>query len=140
MAKLVHEIKVNSDADNVWDVIADLGELDMWSPSLIHDENQLSRYGNPEIGGHHNLPGIEETKVRIVEWETGRRIGYAITGVEGIRSLRNNFSIRPEGDDTTVTCTLNFEVNESEADVVDVKKDFDIYMAESLACLKHYAM
>jgi hypothetical protein len=138
MSKLIREVKVNSSADNVWELVAVLGELDMWSPSLPCGDDDPCRFNCVEIG-RKSGPFNGDTASRIVEWETGTVIGYDIQGVTGVKSLRNNITVESLGDDTKVVSTVRFELDGSGTDVHDVRKNFDLYMLESLNCLKHYA-
>ena len=136
MPKIERQVTIASLTDKVWEIIADLGEMDMWSTAAKEEIDPLRKCivcgGNP-----HELPLGSEARVHIIGWDEGRRIGYRVTDVEGVNSMRIDIAIRPEVDGTAATFILDFDVNDP-TDVSDVVRKFELYAVDSLACLNRH--
>lgn len=69
--------------------------------------------------------------------EAGSRIGYNITGVESVSSLRTDIAIRPAEDGSVVSYNLDYKVVD-ESERSEVEGRFDCAVHASLACLKKF--
>ena len=136
MPRIEREARISSPVEKVWDVVANLGEGDMWSGApleRIDPDRHCIVCGGPA----HELPFGPEAILRVAEWQQGRQIGYNVTGVESVSSLRTDIAIRPGEGGSVVSYSLDFKVsNESEGS--EIEACFDSAVNGSLACLKKF--
>ena len=138
MPKLEHEVSIASPAHRVWEVVSDLGKVDMWSSTAV-EKLDPTRMCVVCGGSPHELPFGPDAMVRMDQWDEGERIGYRVTSVEDVKSMRIDISVRPKGDGAAVTFAFDFEVDDGVTDRSAVERRFDQSPVESLACLKRCA-
>ena len=136
MPKIEREASIASPLTKVWDVVADLGEGDMWSGAPLErldPDRRCIVCGGPT----HELPFGPEATVRVAEWKQGSRIGYDVTGVESVSSLRIDVAIGPEEGGSVVSYSLDFK-GSSKSKGSEAEGRFDSAVNDSLGCLKTF--
>ena len=65
------QVKINAPMDKVWEVLADFGATDKWSPVI--SKSYSTTEANGGVGaGRHCQTSFGALKEQIVEWEEGR--------------------------------------------------------------------
>ncbi len=107
MAEITKETHIARPPDEVWAVLADFAGISTWAPNVDH--SCLTTAQTEGIGAVRRIQaGRNVVLERIVEWETGERLGYAITGLPPvIKSVTNTWTLTgdPAGAGTQVALT-----------------------------------
>jgi len=92
-------------AAEVWDALADFGEIVRWAPNVDHSCLMSSQTSG--VGTVRRIQAGRRTLVeRVVEWVPGQQLGYVIEGLPGIvRSLQSTWHLDERGPRTVVSLT-----------------------------------
>ena len=92
-------------AAEVWDALADFGEIVRWAPNVDHSCLMSSQTSG--VGTVRRIQAGRRTLVeRVVEWQPSERLGYVIEGLPGIvRSLQSTWHLDERGPRTVVSLT-----------------------------------
>jgi len=91
-------------AADVWDALADFGEIVRWAPNVDH--SCLLSAQTSGVGTVRRIQAGRRTLVeRVVEWRPGERLGYDIEGLPVVRSLRSTWHLDERGARTVVSLT-----------------------------------
>ncbi|MDE0676425.1 MAG: SRPBCC family protein [Acidimicrobiaceae bacterium] len=91
-------------AADVWDALADFGEIVRWAPNVDH--SCLLSAQTSGVGTVRRIQAGRRTLVeRVVEWQPGERLGYDIEGLPVVRSLRSTWHLDERGPRTVVSLT-----------------------------------
>ena len=103
MAEISEVETISRSADAVWAVLADFGAISRWAPNVDH--SCLTTEQRQGVGATRRVQvGRNAFLERIVEWEPGRRLAYAIDGLPPVvRSVTNTWTLEASGNSTTVT-------------------------------------
>ena len=96
MTEIKKQIKISAPADKVWDVIADLGNVVTWSPTVV--KSRLTTEKLRGVGAKRELILEKGQKVKeeIVEWNEGQSYKFKIPGGFGpIKELHETWSVKP---------------------------------------------
>ena len=89
-------------AAEVWDALADFGEIVRWAPNVDHSCLMSSQTSG--VGTARRIQAGRRTLVeRVVEWQPGERLGYVIEGLPVVRSLRSTWHLDERGPRTVVS-------------------------------------
>jgi carbon monoxide dehydrogenase subunit G len=98
----VSPIEVDATPEEVWAVLADFGGIARWVPTIDHScvISEISE----GVGAVRRIQvGRTALLERVLEWEPGVALAYAIEGLPPVlRSVENRWTIVPVGDRTRV--------------------------------------
>ena len=109
MAEVVEEIHIERSAEAVWAALADFGGISRWAPNVDH--SSLTTEQRTGTGAVRRVQvGRKALLERVVQWEPGQTLGYAIEGLPPVvQSVTNTWKLDGAGDATTVTLTSRVE-------------------------------
>ncbi|MCH7998933.1 MAG: SRPBCC family protein [Chloroflexi bacterium] len=110
MSKITKQITINAPAEKVWDIVADFGSISKWAPNVTNSYSTTEANGGVGAGRHCDVVGFGAIEEEIVEWKESRSLTYEVEDVGPIKSLRNESSVRGDGDRTVVTFTLDYQM------------------------------
>ena len=109
MAEVVETMKIEGSPDQVWAALGAFGGISRWAPNVDHScltTNQTEGVGcvrRVQVGRNALLE-------RVVDWQEGERLSYAIDGLPPVvRSAVNTWALESDGDSTTVTLTTEVD-------------------------------
>ena len=96
-------------AAEVWEALADFGEIVRWAPNVDH--SCLLSAQTEGAGTVRRIQAGRRTLVeRVVEWQPGERLGYDIEGLPAVvRSLQNTWQLDERGPRTVVSVTSRID-------------------------------
>ena len=106
--RLDRTITLDAPAGRVWQILADFGAIDRWSPVINHSasvDGPTSGVGATracEVAGI--FPNVVE---RATEWDEGRSLTFEIEGAPMMRSVNSTWSAEPDGGRTVVTARVD---------------------------------
>jgi len=97
------QIIIAAQPDAVWAVLAEFGHISRWAPNVDH-----SCLTTPTATGVDAVRRVQVGRnallERVVEWELGHRLSYAIDGLPPVvTSVTNTWRLEPVGVSTRVT-------------------------------------
>lgn len=110
MAEIAHATSIARPPEVVWAALADFGGISRWAPNVDH--SCLTTSQREGVGAVRRVQvGRNALLERVVEWEPGDRIAYAIEGLPPVvRAAVNTWSLEAsqsrEGDDDATEVTL----------------------------------
>ena len=137
MPSIVRLVNIRSSIEKVWDIIADDDQDDSWS---LAEGSNIGKVDH-ECGviQHCQLAEVSSASIRLSEWNKGARIGYDISGIEGVESMRNRIDLRAMDQETEAKISLDFETVDSQGQVPTLEEELSHSMEQSLECLKYFA-
>ncbi len=110
MSSLTQSVEIDAAKDEVWEVLADLGTVSRWAPTIT--ESAMIGDASEGVGAvrtceHVKMGTLEET---VVSWSEGEAYAYDVTaGLPfPMKALRNNWSVDEQGSRTKVTLHQEF--------------------------------
>ena len=109
MAEVVEESSVGCRSEDVWAALADFGGISRWAPNVDH--SCLATEQREGVGMVRRVQvGRNALLERVIEWDSGERLTYAIEGLPPVvRSVTNTWTFAGNGDSTTVTLTTRVD-------------------------------
>ena len=97
-------------AAEVWDSLADFGEIVRWAPNVDH--SCLLSAQTEGVGTVRRIQAGRRTLVeRVVEWVPGERLGYVIEGLPAaVRSLQSTWHLDGQSSRTVVSLTSRIDM------------------------------
>lgn len=110
MTQIKSEIRINASKERVWEVLGDFGGVSKWAPTVVKSISTTT--ANEDIGCEREceIPGFGNVSERVTEWEEGTHLKFVVEGLGPMKSMLNEFSIKPDGEDTLATMTVNFQM------------------------------
>ncbi len=111
MSVVEKHVEIDAPAERVWEVLADFGEVEKWSPTVTHSA-LVGELANG-VGSERScaLTGIGDITERVIAWDGGKGFTIEIFGAPIVKSLRSAWSIEGRGDQTVVSVRAEFEPN-----------------------------
>ncbi len=110
MAKLTRQIRIESGADKVWEVLSDIGGVAKWAPTVNHAVTLTSAKSGVGCERECDVAGFGKIRERFVEWDEGRSYTYEVTDAGPMRYVRNTWSVDAAGEGSIVTVETDFRV------------------------------
>ena len=109
MAEIAETTSIARSPDHVWVALADFGGIGRWAPNVDHSCLTTERCEG--VGTTRRVQvGRNALLERVVEWEPGHRLAYAIEGMPPVvRSVTNTWNLDGSDGSTTVTLTTRIE-------------------------------
>ena len=111
MSKQVKQVRINESKEKVWGIMANFAGVADWAPTIT--SAHLLTDANGGIGARRTCDHISGAAIEevITEWEEGEYYSYDMTTSFGpIKTLRNTWAVRAEGNDTVVTLMQDFKM------------------------------
>ncbi|QXP82701.1 SRPBCC family protein [Methylococcus sp. Mc7] len=98
MIKLTNSVCINVAAEAVWERLAALEDIQLWSEAVLCStcDGDVAR----GVGAERTceLAGNLTIKERWIEWDEGRSFKYEGFGIPLVRRASNHWSVHPEGE------------------------------------------
>lgn len=103
MAEIAHATSIARLPEDIWAVLADFGGISRWAPNVDH--SCLATSQREGAGTVRRVQvGRNALLERVVEWEPGEGLAYAIEGLPPVvRSVGNTWSLEADSGATRVT-------------------------------------
>ncbi len=110
MALVVEQLSFSRSPDVVWAALADFGGISRWAPNVDH--SCLTTEQRDGIGAVRRVQvGRNALLERVVEWDPGHQLSYAIEGMPAVvRSVTNTWRLEGSGGSTRVTLSSRVDV------------------------------
>lgn len=115
--RIVREIKIQAQADRIFQHVNDLHEFDRWNPWAKLDRNATTVYEGPTagVGASAAWDGNNEVgkgRMTIVESQPNTLIRMKLDYEKPFRSTNNaEFTFKPEGEQTVISWSLSGRSN-----------------------------
>ena len=111
MAIISTRIQINAPREKVWEVLADLGDVAAYNPSVR--TSQLTSESNGGVGATRRLELYPKGYIdeKIMSWTEGQ--GYSVSAVAPpgpLKKLDARWSLRPDGNGTVVTVDTHYRL------------------------------
>ena len=116
MPSVSSEVTVHAPPTRVWEVLADFGTIERWSPVVAKSYCTTEQTTGVGAERHCDLYPRGALEERVLESDPETLLGIHVDAGGPIVSQRSDFRLRPEGGDTTVTMTIDFELAAEAAD------------------------
>lgn len=109
MTETTTTLEIPVAAADVWETLADFGEIVRWAPNVDHSCLLSSQTSG--VGTVRRIQAGRRTLVeRVVEWVPCERLGYVIEGLPGVvRSLQSSWHLDERGSRTVVSLTSRID-------------------------------
>ena len=103
MASLVASVCIEAPASQVWEHLARLEDIDLWSDVVVSARCEGSQSRGVGAERTCELMGNRTITERWVAWDEGRSFQYEGVGLPAVKRAVNRWSLSPQGDRTLVT-------------------------------------
>ena len=106
------QVVIDAPRAKVWDVLADIGNAHKWSPDV--DASHLTTELTSGVGAARACTlfgGAANIVETFTEWEEGRYQAYELTGLEGVGSMNNSFTVEEVDGGTRVTLSMLYTLD-----------------------------
>ncbi|BBX04579.1 MxaD family protein [Mycolicibacterium moriokaense] len=112
MAEIARTRTIAAAPQEVWNVLADFGALSTWVDRADHSSILVHGPDGGPVGTSRRVQMGRNTLVEtIVEFDPPRALAYEIDGLpKQLGRVTNRWSLRPQGDSTSVTLTSTVEI------------------------------
>lgn len=107
---VLERVMVARPKEKIWRVLADFGGISCWALDVDHSRlltSQTEGVGASRRVQIGRLAFIE----RVVEWQPGARLSYAIEGIPLVRGAVNAWTLESTGDATNVSLASRIDGN-----------------------------
>ncbi len=106
MVEVEESIRIDASGETVWAELADFGAIARWAPNVDH--SSLASHSSGGVGTVRRVQvGRNALLERVVAWEPGASLSYAIEGLPPVvHSVINSWDIVDDGGPTVVTPTV----------------------------------
>ena len=80
MATFKTNITIQAPLERVWSMLADIGNIYQWNPTVKHSESTTESAQGLGAGRHCELGGNDYLDETVVEWEPNQRLTVRVTG------------------------------------------------------------
>ena len=109
MATFTTEIRIEARMQDVWEVLANIGDIYAWNPGVRASHLTTDKAEGVGAGRHCDLGGKDYLDETVVEWEPGRKLTMRIKGTNlPFKSADIHFTLRPNGPATIVSVSPNY--------------------------------
>ena len=111
MSEFEEQVTVSAPAEKVWDSLADIGNIYVWNPGVVHSEQTTP--GEVGLGACRrcHLGGKNFLKEEVVEFERPYKLTMRITDTNlPFKTADIRFWVEPQGDETLVTVSPTYQL------------------------------
>ena len=145
MSSFTTEINIDAAADEVWEALADIGNIYAWNPGVAASHLTTDEATGIGAARYCDLGGKNYLDEQVVEWEDGERLTMRVTGTNlPFKTADIRFRLRPdpESGGTTVAVSPEYELKYGPIgalmDALVVRKTYLKGMQALLQGLKEY--
>ena len=130
MASFETQIEIDAPVEEVWKVLADIGNIYRWNPGVVKSHVTTDEETGIGAGRHCDLGGKNYLDEEIVEWEDQKRLTVRIIGTNmPFKTADIRFVLRRNDETSTVVSvspeyTLKFGVLGKLMDVLLVRRTY----------------
>ncbi len=134
---------IKANTNEVWQALADIGNIYEWNPGVVHSEVTSDQATGLGAERHCDLGGKNYLDEEVVDWEVDQRLTMRIVGTNlPFKTADIRFTLRPENDATTITVSpeykLKFGIIGSLLDALFVHRTYKKGMGDLLDGLKEH--
>jgi hypothetical protein len=109
MIKLHASVCIDASADLVWQTLAKLEDIQLWSEAVLAARCEGLSQG---VGAERtcDLRGNITIKERWLAWDEGKSFTYEGIGIPMIKRAKNTWTVHPEGEKTLLTSDAEVEL------------------------------
>lgn len=110
MTRLSSEIRIDAPKEKVWAVLADLGAVSAWNPTITNSYYISESKDGVGASRHCDLPDGGFVKERATAWTPGE--AFTLNIYEGTTPFENgygSFEVKDDGQGAVVNFTLEFD-------------------------------
>ena len=108
MNQVKSQIVIDAPVKQVWEILADFGEVYRWAPSVTKSYSTSDDNSGPEASRHCDIAGFGGIEEEITEWNEGRSFTYRASGVGPISHWYSTWSVKAQGDKTLVSTDFRY--------------------------------
>ena len=143
MGSFATETKIKAPVAEVWQTLADIGDIYQWNPGVEASHTTSEQCEGLGATRFCDLGGKNYLDEEVVTWQPNEKLTMRITGTNlPFAAADIRFTLRPEADSTVVTVSplykLKFGVIGQLLDRVYVRKSYQKGMEGLLAGLKRF--
>lgn len=143
MNSFSRETSISAPVEQVWQALADIGEIYNWNPGVV--ASKTTSIGIEGLGAtrYCDLGGKNYLEEEVVAWQPNEQVTMRITGTNmPFAQAEIRFYLRPENNGTHVTVSpeykLRYGIIGTILDKLFVEKTYSKGMESLLAGLKQY--
>jgi len=111
ITRVPSEIRIDASKQKVWDVVADLGSVSVWNPTLADSHYTSEAKEGFEATRRCNFPDGGYVEERVTEWKLGEGFTLEVTeGTVPFASANAALSFAEDGDGTVVNLALDYDL------------------------------
>lgn len=109
MRSISHSVEINSPKTAVWDILADIGSVAIWAPTVDHPvtTNDIE----PVVGCERacDISGFGKVTERVEAWDEGQSLTIGIDSIGPMKSAHSTFDLSEHEGRTIVPMTIRFD-------------------------------
>ncbi|MCZ6790095.1 MAG: SRPBCC family protein [Chloroflexi bacterium] len=111
MTMVSGEIRIDAKQEIVWKVLADLGAVSTWNPSITNSYYTSEAKEGAGASRHCDFPDGGYVNERATQWETGKLVRlYIYEGTVPFDDYYGTYSLSADGDETLVSFALEYNI------------------------------
>ena len=142
MTRVHDEISINVKREIVWKVLADLGGVSTWNPTITNSYYISEAKEGLGASRHCDLPDGGYVNESATQWEAGTLVRlHVYEGTVPFENYYGTYSLSTEGDKTLVNLALEYDIQPNsglDSDRVE-RRNRERLIPTILEGLKHYA-
>ncbi|MFQ5890924.1 MAG: SRPBCC family protein [Gemmatimonadota bacterium] len=132
---------IDAPAQDVWAVLAEIGEIHAWNPGVESSRLTTEQKEGVGAGRHCDLSGRNYVDEEVVEWQPGERLTMRVIGTNlPFKIAEIHFLLRAQDGSTAVTVSLEYDLKFGVAgkllDLLLVRRIYERGMGALLSGLK----
>ncbi len=142
VTKVTSNIYIDASRQKVWEVLADLGSVSVWSPAIANSYYTSEATEGVGASRHCDFSDGGYVKEQVSEWRPGEALRMQIyEGTVPFDNFYGTFTLRDDDQGMTVSFTLEFDVRPgAPVDPAEAERqNREELIPAFLAGLKHYA-
>ncbi len=142
MSRIEKQIAIDAPAEQVWEVLADFGNVYKWAPAVTHSYSTSESNGGPNSSRHCDIRGFGSVDEDILEWAEGKSFRYSATPLGPIGESVSLWAVEPRGDGSTVILEFEYGTRFGLAgallNALFMRRKLEKALAKGLDALKQY--
>jgi len=142
---IARKVTVNAPSNQVWDALADFGNVSRLSPNIIKSYKTSDQTGGLGATRHCDFAAMgAQVEERIVEWNEGESMKidiYESKNMPMITGMKAEFTLNSEGETTIVTGVFEYSMSGVLGNLlnnISMKKMNEKAWVKFLAGIKHH--
>lgn len=148
MTVLRYEIEIDAPKDEVWKLLANLGDVNKFHPFVpnsYYTSDQLSGVGSSRVCEFSmNDMTVEET---VIDWQEGENLTVQIAFIKGmtppLKDMRGTLAVKANGSGSIASMEISYQPKFGVAgalmDTMMIRRQYDKMLPSVLKGLKHHA-